>query len=103
MMVGVARCRSWPGRRETRWHHCFRNGVVSLKVETADPGHVVDALGWASVRGVGFAMSSFIANLAFEDASLVESAKLGILAASFLSGLLGSAFCLQVDGDLEKL
>jgi NhaA family Na+:H+ antiporter len=34
-------------------------------------------------------MSLFIANLAFADASLLESAKVGILAASSMAGVVG--------------
>ena len=41
--------------------------------------------------GIGFTMSLFIGALAFEDASLVDSAKIGTLAGSILSGLLGFA------------
>jgi NhaA family Na+:H+ antiporter len=36
--------------------------------------------------GIGFTMSIFIATLAFSDAALLASAKLGVLAASALSG-----------------
>lgn len=47
------------------------------------------ATGW--LGGIGFTMSLFIANLAFDDAHLVDVAKLGILAASVLAGAIGSA------------
>ena len=39
--------------------------------------------------GIGFTMSIFIANLAFEDAQLLASAKLGVLVASGLAAALG--------------
>ncbi|WP_026451303.1 Na+/H+ antiporter NhaA [Aequorivita capsosiphonis] len=39
--------------------------------------------------GIGFTMSLFIVNLSFDDAVLREEAKMGILVASILSGLLG--------------
>ncbi|TQF11411.1 Na+/H+ antiporter NhaA [Myxococcus llanfairpwllgwyngyllgogerychwyrndrobwllllantysiliogogogochensis] len=41
------------------------------------------------VAGVGFTMALFIAQLAFKDASLLSAAKLGILAASACSAVLG--------------
>ncbi len=45
--------------------------------------------GAACLAGIGFTMALFIANLAFSDAAMLNSAKLGILGASFVSGLLG--------------
>ncbi|MBX7109426.1 MAG: Na+/H+ antiporter NhaA [Chitinophagales bacterium] len=39
--------------------------------------------------GIGFTMSIFIATLAFDDAALLDGAKLAILVGSFLSGLAG--------------
>lgn len=45
--------------------------------------------GISALCGIGFTMSLFIAGLAFEDAMLLNSAKIGILAASILSGLVG--------------
>lgn len=41
--------------------------------------------------GVGFTMSLFIGSLAFDDRALLESAKLGILMASTVAGILGFA------------
>jgi NhaA family Na+:H+ antiporter len=46
-------------------------------------------IGIAFLGGVGFTMSLFIANLAFQDEELLSQAKIGILAASFLAGLIG--------------
>lgn len=48
--------------------------------------HIVGA---GFLAGVGFTMSLFVANLAFEDAEFINQAKLGILAASLISGVLG--------------
>ncbi|MBN1132314.1 MAG: Na+/H+ antiporter NhaA [Bacteroidales bacterium] len=45
--------------------------------------------GVSFLGGVGFTMSLFICNLAFIDPALIYSAKLGILAGSLVSGLLG--------------
>lgn len=44
--------------------------------------------GMAILGGLGFTMSLFINNLAFTDQGLIDSAKIGILAGSFVSGLL---------------
>lgn len=50
---------------------------------------------WAKIygagilAGVGFTMSLFITNLAFIDDQLIEIAKVGILAASLISGIVG--------------
>ncbi len=41
--------------------------------------------------GIGFTMSLFIAGLAFSDASLLDSAKVGILAGSLAAGIVGWA------------
>jgi Na+:H+ antiporter, NhaA family len=40
--------------------------------------------------GVGFTMTLFIATLAFNDTALLDSAKVGILAASALAGSVGA-------------
>ena len=46
--------------------------------------------GISILAGVGFTMSMFIANLAFADSSmLMDSAKIGILAGSLISGVTG--------------
>lgn len=47
-------------------------------------------IGIAIIAGVGFTMSIFIGNLAFEGNPLeIDSAKIGIIIGSFLSGVLG--------------
>ena len=46
-------------------------------------------LGAALLGGVGFTMSIFVANLAFADAAYVMVAKVAILAASLVAGVLG--------------
>lgn len=54
-----------------------------------------DEVGWRHMHGVswlagiGFTMSLFIANLAFGSGALLDSAKIGILVASFLAGIVG--------------
>ena len=47
-------------------------------------------LGYASLAGIGFTMSLFIALLAFHDAALVDAAKRGVLAGSLLAGIAGA-------------
>jgi NhaA family Na+:H+ antiporter len=53
---------------------------------------------WAHIAGVGllagigFTVSLLITGLAFEDAALIDEAKLGVLAASVVSGLVGFSF-----------
>ena len=48
--------------------------------------HVYGA-GW--LAGIGFTMSLFISDLAFADSTFLNTAKLGILAASLIAGLVG--------------
>ena len=51
-------------------------------------GHMVGA---GILGGVGFTMAIFVANLAFDDPALVATAKLAILVASLLAGVIGFA------------
>jgi NhaA family Na+:H+ antiporter len=44
----------------------------------------------AAVAGIGFTVSLFIADLAYDDPALTEAAKIGIFAGSLLSALIGS-------------
>jgi len=62
-----------------------RSGISSLP-RGATMTHVV---GLAAIAGIGFTVSLFITNLAFDDPSLVEEAKLGILVASILAAIIG--------------
>jgi len=49
--------------------------------------HIVAA---AAIAGIGFTVSLFITELAFDDAVLIDEAKVGILAASVLAAALGA-------------
>lgn len=62
-----------------------RTGLAGLP-EGAGWSHMV---GVAALSGIGFTVSLFIAELAFVDATLVAPAKLGIIVASVLAGVLG--------------
>lgn len=59
---------------------------------------LADGMTWKEIAGVGmlggigFTMSMFIALLAFDDVATIEQAKVGILTASLLSGLMGAWF-----------
>ena len=57
------------------------------------PEHVSRAQIWgvAALGGIGFTVSLFIAQLAFADPATVATAKIGILAGSVISGVLGVA------------
>jgi NhaA family Na+:H+ antiporter len=41
------------------------------------------------LAGIGFTVSLLISDLAFEDGGLIDSAKIGVLSASLLAGILG--------------
>jgi len=59
-------------------------------------GALPDGITWAHIHGatwlagIGFTMSIFVAGLAFKDEAFVNTAKLGIFAASLLAGIAGS-------------
>jgi NhaA family Na+:H+ antiporter len=55
-----------------------------------------ELVGTAAVAGIGFTVSLFIADLAFDDPALVTDAKVGILAASVVAGLVGFAIVRSV-------
>jgi Na+:H+ antiporter, NhaA family len=55
----------------------------------ADWGHMA---GVGLLGGIGFTVSLLITGLAFEDALLVDEAKLGVLGASLIAGVMGFAF-----------
>ncbi len=64
----------------------IRSGLAALPAGVTFP-HIV---GIACLAGVGFTMSIFVANLAFTDnLALLDSAKMGILLGSLISGVLG--------------
>lgn len=60
--------------------------LAGLRLEGVDFGQF---LGAGCLAGIGFTMSIFISELAFTDEALIGQAKMGILAASVLSGVAG--------------
>ena len=67
--------------------------TVKLKIASL-PENVnwVHMLGAGILGGVGFTMAIFVANLAFPEAVLIADAKIGILSASLLAGVVGFLF-----------
>jgi NhaA family Na+:H+ antiporter len=59
-------------------------------------------LGTGMLGGIGFTMSLFVGNLAFGDTLGLELAKVGILAASFVSGLGGAIVLLKREKTLPR-
>ncbi len=59
----------------------------------------VYGVGW--LGGIGFTMSLFIANLAFGDSPLLSRAKIGILTASLVAGIVGYALLRKIGSQPE--
>src|SRR6478609_6867355 len=71
----------------------FCASTLALRMGLGDlPGRVrySHLLGGSILAGIGFTISLFIAELAFDDPVLVEQAKIGILAGSLVAAVLGS-------------
>jgi NhaA family Na+:H+ antiporter len=65
--------------------------AIKLRIAKLPEGASIAQLyGIAVLTGVGFTMSLFIGTLAFEDENLMTQVRIGVLAASILSGLLAS-------------
>jgi NhaA family Na+:H+ antiporter len=68
----------------------FSFAVVKSKLASLPAGTTwMQLVGAAVLGGVGFTMAIFVANLAFESELAVTAAKLGILTASALAGIVG--------------
>ncbi len=66
--------------------------AVRLRLGVLAPGLTRPALvGGGALSGIGFTISLFIVDLAFTDPRLADQARVGILAASVLAAVLGSA------------
>jgi NhaA family Na+:H+ antiporter len=70
-------------------------GVLSWVVVKTGWGSLPEGVTWSQIigvallAGIGFTMSLFITDLAFDNETLIATAKVGILAASVTSGVLG--------------
>ena len=70
-------------------------GLLSWLAVKSGRGALPEGVTWAQVfgagclAGIGFTMSLFISDLAFDNETLIATAKIGILAASLASGVLG--------------
>ncbi len=60
-------------------------------------------LGGACLSGIGFTMALFIDSLALTDSILISLAKIGILSASIVSGILGRGILRKIElkGDIN--
>lgn len=69
--------------------------LVAIKTRlSAAPGGVGidDIFGAGLLAGIGFTVALFITELGFDDVATIEDAKLGIFAASIVSGVIGFLF-----------
>ena len=65
--------------------------AVRLRLSSLPPGvDLASVWGGAALTGIGFTVSLFVADLAFDDAGLREEATVGILAASVVAAFLGT-------------
>jgi len=62
-----------------------RSGLATLPADVS--WHQIYGVSW--LAGIGFTMSLFIAGLAFEGTALLSTAKVGILLASLIAGVIG--------------
>jgi NhaA family Na+:H+ antiporter len=75
----------------------FTYATVKLKLsELAQGVTMKHILGAGMLGGVGFTMSIFISLLAFTNASLIDHAKVAVLLASLLSGVMGFLYLKSV-------
>jgi NhaA family Na+:H+ antiporter len=69
--------------------------AIKLRLAEAPEGvRASQLVGTAAVAGIGFTVSLFITALAFDEQELVDVAKMGVLIASSLAGLLGATILL---------
>jgi NhaA family Na+:H+ antiporter len=61
-----------------------------------------ELVGVGLLGGIGFTVSIFIAELSFDDASIIAEAKVGILAASVIAGIAGYIILRFISGRRER-
>ncbi len=69
---------------------CVRLGFAQLPANTS----FRQILGAGMIAGIGFTVALFIAGLSFDNPAHLDEAKVGILSASLLAGLLGTGYLL---------
>jgi NhaA family Na+:H+ antiporter len=72
---------------------------LAAKPDGVTWSHII-GVGW--LAGIGFTMSLFITNLAFQDETMLQQAKVGILGASLISGIIGYLWLYKFTKPLPK-
>lgn len=77
----------------------FALAAVRFRVGLLPPGMVRrHAFAGGGLAGIGFTVSLFVAELAFDDPALRDEAKVGVLAASVIAAVVGSLLFSRVGG-----
>jgi len=80
-----------------------RQACPAARLHGYGPELLVQLLfGAAWLSGIGFTMSLFISNLALGEGSLLDMSKIGILAASLVSGACASLFLVRQAGSISS-
>ncbi len=96
---------------DTAWHHCrafhrqadrglrrFAACASELGLAAMPEGTTAGKLyAIAILTGIGFTMSLFIGTLAFDDEAILAQVRLGVLAASLLSGIVAALMFAVID------